>query len=126
MVNRNCLKVSYTEYYNCDPDTVCKVVDCDRCPQIFDWEAIPQEYDFKSEPDALITDISYLQFQAYWRWRIRRGELPNKNENPTISHYIPSEEEFNKIQAGEVITHRAETHTLPTPTLNYRVLFYKK
>ncbi|MFT5601568.1 MAG: disulfide oxidoreductase YuzD [Flavobacteriales bacterium] len=127
LANRNCLINSYLEYeYAVDSIDIVQAVDCKRCPQIFDWDFIPEEYDFKSEPDALITDISYLQFQAYWRWRIRRGELPNKNENPVISHYIPSEAEFNKIQAGELITHPSETHYLPTPTLSYRVLFYLK
>ena len=100
--------------------------DCFSYSKDLDWDSIPQEYDFKTNPNALIQNITYFQFLAYWRWRIQQGELPNNNENPAISHYIPSEDEFLKIQAGENVVHAEETHQLPTPTFRYVVKFYPK
>ncbi len=43
-------------------DDVAKYIDTNLCPVILDYEFIPKEYDFDSNPDALIIVISYHQF----------------------------------------------------------------
>ena len=116
----------YEDQYYSDSLRYCQVIDCKLCPQKYDWEIVPNEYDFKSSPKALITSIEYFQYVAYWRWRIRNRDFSIKNENPVISNYIPSKEEFFKIQKGESITHAKELHGLPTPSFRYLVSFYVK
>jgi hypothetical protein len=111
---------------NLNYDELLQYYDFKLCPQYPNWNIIPEEYDFKSNPNALIQDITYHQFVAYWRWRIQKSTLPKNDENPVVSNYIPSEEEFLMIQSGENVMHQEEVHNLPTPTFRYVVKFYPK
>ncbi len=112
--------------YEIEPDQFCTFVNCQLCPQKTDWEVVPEEYDFDSNPDALITNITYFQYIAYWRWRIKKGNYPNESENPLIQNYIPSKDEFKKIQNGKAALHPQEVANMPTPGFGYVVSFYEK
>ena len=127
-VNMVCLKDNVSEedfwYGERDSVSVCKMANCEECPQYWDWESVPDEYDFTSQPKALIKEISYYQFVAYWRWRIHEKRPAFKCANPVVSNYIPSKEEFYKIQNGEKISHQAESHVIPTPTFRCSISFF--
>jgi len=83
-------------------------------------------YDFDSNPEKLITNISYSQFRAYWLWKIRKKKFPIDSENPLLKYYIPNEKEFIEIQNNRKIIHKAEFLPLPTPTFRYCIRFYPK
>jgi len=125
-VNKTCKKIGVCNEYESSSDSldICSMVDCELCPQKFDWENKPKEYDFKASPSDLITAIEYYQYVAYWRWRIRMKKYPIKHPNPVVSNYIPSKEEFEKIQNEEALIHPKEVHNLPTPSFRYVVKFY--
>lgn len=106
-------------------DNPCMEYDCEMCPQIEDWESeIPSEYDFDTNPDAPVQGLTYYQFRAYWWWWNKERRKVVKG-NPVIADYIPSKDEFLKIQNGESVIHPKEVHELPSPTFNYVVKFYK-
>lgn len=107
-------------------EELCENVDCKLCPQIYDWDFMPKEYDFQIEPKALIMSLTYYQFQAYWWWKMRKGEFPVKHENPIIENYMPSKKEFAEIQTGVKVVHPAETHSLPTPGFRCEIIYYAK
>ncbi len=56
----------------------------------------------------------------------RKNKTLNFTKNPAIRDYIPSREEFKKIQKGEIVLHPKETHELPSPVFRYEVKFYPK
>lgn len=124
--HRRCV-YNMNAYYDAPEEEICKYIDCEMCPQPASWEEFemnpPKEYDFDSNPEALVSGLSYEQFRAYWWWwnRERRKKVTG---NPVIADYIPSEEEFIKIQKGETVVHPKEVHALPTPTFNYVMKFY--
>ncbi|MCB9194833.1 MAG: hypothetical protein H6600_09685 [Flavobacteriales bacterium] len=127
-INRRCFLKDHSYEFDLPREEFCEHYDCVHCPQPEDWDEWflnpPQEYDFDSQPNALIKEISYAQFRAYWWWwnTERRKEV---NGNPVIADYIPSEEEFVKLQNGEDVIHPKEVHELPTPTFNYVMKFYR-
>ena len=85
-----------------------------------------KKYNFNQSPESLITAISYPQFVAYWIWKQRQNEAPKiKSKNPIVSHYIPNETEFLKIQQGKTIYHPKEVYQLPSPVFRYVIEFYK-
>lgn len=123
----NKLSDKYCQWGNVyDYENPCNEYDCEMCPQIDDWEtAIPEEYDFDSNPDDLMEGITYYQYRAYWIWYMREFRKEVKG-NPVIADYIPSREEFEKLQKGKSIEHPKEVHELPSPAFNYTIKFYKK
>jgi hypothetical protein len=90
------------------------------------YPKVEGKYDFTTNPDALVQNITYEQALAYYHWRINwKGHIV-EHENPLISHYIPSEEEWKKIQAGEEVILPAQEVKLPMPAFRYVVRFYPR
>lgn len=88
------------------------------------YPKVEGKYDFTTNPDALVQNITYEQALAYYHWCINwKGHIV-EHENPLISHYIPSEEEWEKIQAGEKVILPAQEVELPMPAFRYVVRFY--
>lgn len=102
-----------------------RYIDTVLCPCNYEDKSVPKEYDFDTNPDALITAISYWQFEAYWHWKNKKRTVAF-SDNPAINDYIPSREEFVKIQRGEQVIHPKEVHALPSPVFRYEILFYPR
>jgi hypothetical protein len=102
-----------------------RYIDTVLCPCNYEDESVPKEYDFDTNPDALITAISYWQYEAYWNWKNKKRTVAF-SDNPAINDYIPSREEFVKIQQGETVVHPKEVHALPSPVFRYEILFYPR
>lgn len=79
-------------------------------------------YDFKSDPDALIT-INYDQALAYYHWK-------NKNlktkDNPIYPNLLPTEDQFLRVQKGEVVLLDNVKIKYPTPQFRYTVHLFPK
>jgi formylglycine-generating enzyme required for sulfatase activity len=107
----------YTNLYDCDFEK-------DSCPSCkFDFKNRVDEYDFKTNPGALIKNITYHQAKAYYHWRIRehKNKKLQKGENPIYSQIIPTEVQWNKIMKGETVTLTPEKIQYPTPRFRYVV-----
>ncbi len=95
---------------------------CDEC----NFDHLPKVYDFSSAPKSLITDLKYTQARSYYLWKIRhKGEVV-KHENVLIANYIPSQQEWKKLQAGKRVLHPEQVLKAPTPTFRYVVKFYPR
>lgn len=83
-------------------------------------------YDFDSNPSESVNNITYDQAFAYYNWLIKVKGAIVKGENQFFKNYIPSEEEWLKIQDNQKVIHPAETFALPTPRIFYTVKFYPR
>ena len=91
-----------------------------------DWDLRVEEYDFTSNPDAPVQQLTYRQAVAYYQWLKREQGYIVKHDNVLIKNYIPSMAEFEKLQAGEQVSHPKEVHPLPSKPFRYTVKFYPK
>jgi hypothetical protein len=98
--------------------------DCDICPD--DINAPYELYDFKSNPEGLVQDLTYLQARAFYDWKYHIKPL-SKNSAPRVfTDYIPSEEQFKRIQKGETVVIESQTLKYPDPWFRYVIHVYKK
>ena len=108
----------YEDEYYSSSDT------CKKCP---DQNLSNKErYDFDSEPEALITEISYEQALAYYHWKYELNFDISKKEYLIYYSYFPSEEQFKKIQSGDTIPPISVDVPYATPFFRYVVHVYPK
>lgn len=92
---------------------------------IVDYSIVPAEYDFDSEPEASVK-INFAQAQAYYYWKRKMNGYVEEHENVLIANYIPSENEWKQIQAGESIINPKKEYKLPSPSFRYSIHYYPK
>lgn len=123
--------VSVYPGYDCFSNSYCDGPDYSYnydscCIGMIDYETtrIP-EYDFITNPDESVK-INYRQAYAYYVWKTKQEGFIVKTDEKLFENYVPSEDEWIKIQARENVTHSAEKYFLPTPTFTYTLKFYPK
>jgi len=105
----------------------CLVFDCDACGSRRKFISdSTTNYDFETYPDDVITSITYAQFRAYWWWKLRKNEFALDHINPVIKNYLPSKEEFEKIQNGNKLSHPKQRFSTPTPSFRCKVEYFSK
>lgn len=118
--NIQCLwEVGPAHYDGSDDDS------CDRCKD--PNPAGLKAYDFQSNPEALIKDITYYQALAYYHWKYQRKPVDYKKEDPLLRDLVPSQEEFEKVQLkGEKMVKKNLAVDYPTPLFRYVIHVFKK
>ncbi len=98
---------------------------CDKCVNF--GVPFPKEsmYDFKSNPEALVQNLTYDQAIAFYHWSYVKGYRTPK-DSPIPEFYCPSKEEFEKVQKGEKIPVKNIKVEYPTPLFRYVVHVFSK
>ncbi|MCB0478636.1 MAG: hypothetical protein KDC84_10755 [Crocinitomicaceae bacterium] len=98
---------------------------CDKCVNF--GEPVTKEgiYDFKSNPDGLVQNLTYDQAIAFYHWSYVKG-FRTPDESPIPEFYCPSVDEFEKVQKGEKIPVKNIKVEYPTPLFRYVVHVYPK
>jgi hypothetical protein len=99
---------------------------CKRCPDDYDKAANVEDYDFTTNPEALIQGLTYAQALAFYNWKFLNKNEPVDFDEIIYDELLPSEEEFQKFQAGEQFIKASEKITFPTPLFRYVVHVYAK
>ena len=97
---------------------------CGRCDQ--GWEKNIKPYDFWSNPEALVTGLTYDQALAYYNWRHENKAWVQKRNARFFDELVPTEEQFKKVQAGESIILEKQELDYPNPLFRYVIHFYPK
>lgn len=97
--------------------------ECDTCCLGYLLDEV-QPYDFESDPNAQITEISYKQAIAYYHWRLRRSGHPTNN--PVLLTIFPTEEQWEQVKNGQNVVLPEVTLEYPTPVFRYTMHFYEK
>ena len=100
-------------------------IECGRCVES-EFEKELSEYDFKTEPKALVKGLTYHQALAFYNWKYQHDNVCSPSDNAIYEDLVPSEEEFKKAQAGETMLLPEMKFDYPTPVFRYVVHFYKK
>ncbi|NOQ71230.1 MAG: hypothetical protein GQ574_04480 [Crocinitomix sp.] len=107
---------SYSDHY----------LNCDKCLISDSSMSNVATYDFKSNPDALVQGVTYAQALAFYNWKFLNKSERGHFDEIILDELLPSEAEFEKIQAGESIIRKAEKIDYPTPFFRYVVHIYDK
>ncbi len=124
-------RISIYPEMQCVSNYFCKEYDweekgrADCCTEFFEGKRAP-EYDFTSEPKASMTNINYEQAHAYYCWKQKKDGYIVKHDDVLIANYIPSEEEWKRIQKGQKVVHPGKTYQMPTPVFRYTMKFYPR
>ena len=121
---RDCNSICGYELEDKDISTHWPKVEKQICPDNDRLMEIKEFYNFDSEPDALIQLITYDQALAYYNWKYHRV-LP-KGESTLYYNLLPSEEEFKRVQNGEMVIYKAEEIPYPTPVFRYVIHVFQK
>ena len=97
---------------------------CGKCDQ--GWEKNIKPYDFWSNPEALVTGLTYDQALAYYNWRHQDKAWVQKRNARFFDELVPTEEQFKKVQAGESIILEKQELNYPNPLFRYVIHFYPK
>jgi hypothetical protein len=97
---------------------------CKKCPE--DWNKRIRPYDFWSEPEALVQDLSYAQALAFYNWKYHRHTWWEKSDTRFHDDLVPTEDQFIQIQKGESITIEEQKLEYPDPWFRYVIHFYPK
>jgi len=120
--NESCELLTLSETHK---DSLGNYVDCGRCSE-GEFQQNISHYDFMTNPELLIQNITYHQALAYYNWKYQKQNVFKDSETAIYDDLVPSEEEFRKVQAGEKVEYKAEKIAYPTPLFRYVVHFYKK
>lgn len=121
----DCNKICGNEIDDKDMSTVWPKVLELICPDAEEMKEVKEFYDFDTEPNALIQEITYTQALAYYNWKNNQRPLA-QGENPIDSNLLPNEEEFKRIQNGETIVLPAQEVEYPTPVFRYVIHVFEK
>jgi hypothetical protein len=100
-------------------------IECGNCTNE-EFKKEPKPYDFTSNPEGLIQNLTYHQALAYYNWKYQKQNVFKDSETAIYDDLVPSEEEFKKVQAGEKVEYKGEQIAYPSPLFRYVVHFYKK
>ncbi|MEZ4922922.1 MAG: hypothetical protein R2780_07120 [Crocinitomicaceae bacterium] len=92
---------------------------------MYNYDSIPEPYDFNTEPTASVK-INYTQAKAYYYWKRTLFGHVVHDENVIIANYVPSEEEWLKIQNEEQIIKPESRIKLPGPGFRYVIEYYPR
>jgi hypothetical protein len=97
---------------------------CDKCP--LDWNENAKPYDFWTQPEELIQDLTYYQAMAYYNWKYHRNTRSSKSETRYHDDLVPTKEQFEKVQKGESFVLDEQKLEFPDPWFRYVIHFYPK
>ncbi len=120
-----CNDICLHDHGELDLDTIPEDI-CDKCPIYSIDPATVPKYDFKTNPEALVQGLTYAQAMAFYNWKFLNKNKPVDFDEIIYDELLPSEEEFQKIQAGEQIVKTSEKIIFPTPLFRYVVHVYAK
>lgn len=97
---------------------------CDKCP--LDWDKNMKEYDFWTNPEELVTGLTYAQALAFYNWKYHRHTWWNKTNTRFHDDLVPTPVQYEKIQRGETVIVEEQKLTFPDPWFRYVIHFYEK
>ncbi|MFT5820105.1 MAG: hypothetical protein ACI8ZM_001339 [Crocinitomix sp.] len=99
---------------------------CNKCADDNESASNVDEYDFETNPEKLVQGLTYPQALAYYNWKFLNKTESVDFDEIIYDELLPSEAEFEKIQAGEQIIKASEKIIYPTPLFRYVVHVYNK
>ena len=83
-------------------------------------------YDFKSNPKDLVEGLTYEQALAFYYWKFLSSNHQIDFKEIIYNELLPTEEEFNQVQAGKRIIKSSQMIPYPSPLFRYVIHLYKK